>query len=120
MHPAPDIGVNKNHILHKKKTNREINEKGKYQRGNMWLESIKTQVEHFFPENKLIAKSVQEKPQHCVGTATGCIPEGLQWKPFSKRLVKKIDYSGNLVMNHKYYLDWREDNYCAALFFINR
>jgi len=38
----------------------------------------------------------------------------------SKRLVKKIDYSGNLVMNHKYYLDWREDNYCAALFFINR
>jgi len=20
-------------------------------------------------------------------------------------------------MNHKYYLDWREDNYCTALFF---
>jgi len=83
----------------------------------MWFKGIKTQIEHLFLKNKLVAKSVQKKPQQCVGAATGCITKSLQWKPFFKRLVKKIDYSGNLIMNHKYYLDWREDNYCTALFF---
>ena len=86
----------------------------------MRLERVETKTKNFFPEDELIANGVQQKSEQCIGAAAGCIPEGLQRKPFSKRLVKKVDYSGNLIMNHKYYLNWREDNYCPALFFINR
>jgi hypothetical protein len=38
----------------------------------------------------------------------------LQWQPFFKRLVKKIDDIGYLVMNHNCFLQ-REDNYCQPL-----
>ena len=70
----------------------------------MWLESIESKVDHFFPEHKLVAVSVKEKTQHHVGASAGSIPEGLQRNPLFKGLIKKIDYSGNFVMNHDCFL----------------
>jgi hypothetical protein len=70
----------------------------------MRFKSIETEAEHFFPENILIAERILKKTQQHIGTTTGCITESLQRQPFFKRLIKKINYSGNLVMNHDFFL----------------
>ena len=70
----------------------------------MRFKSVKSKIKHFFPEHKFIAVSIQKKAQYHISSPAGGITESLQRQPFFKRLVKKIDYSGNLVMNHKCFL----------------
>ncbi len=66
----------------------------------MWFESIKPEAKYLLFENELVAESVQKKAQQGIATTACCITESLQRQPFFKRLIKKIDDSGNLVMNH--------------------
>jgi len=70
----------------------------------MRLEGIEAQAENLLTEKEFITEAVQQKPQQCVGATTTCITECLQRQPFSKGLVKKINNSGNLVMNHNSFL----------------
>lgn len=56
----------------------------------MWLKSIEAQAEHFFPEHKFIAESIQKKAQDHISTTAGGVAKGLQRQPFFKRLVKEI------------------------------
>ncbi len=67
----------------------------------MWLKGDKSQINYLLFKNKIVANKIQTDIQHHISTATGCIPEGLQWHHSPERRIKKINNRNDKVSHQK-------------------